>query len=76
MRHGDVRVALLLALVEGQPGYENRAAPPCAPPAARGNPNPGSIYPTLQSLADEDLRLPRRARAKRVYASPPAAPPS
>lgn len=68
MRHGDVRTALMLALREGPGhGYElglrlERAT------AGAWKPSPGSIYPTLQTLADEDLVTSEERDGKRIYA--------
>jgi len=67
MRHGDVRAALLLALREGPAhGYElgqrlERAT------AGAWRPSPGSIYPTLQTLSDEDLVTSEERDGKRIY---------
>jgi DNA-binding PadR family transcriptional regulator len=67
MRHGAVRAALLLALQEGPAhGYElgqrlERAS------GGAWRPSPGSIYPTLQLLADEDLVMAGDRDGKRVY---------
>jgi DNA-binding PadR family transcriptional regulator len=67
MRHGDVRVALLLALQDGAThGYElgqrlERAS------GGSWKPSPGSIYPTLQALADEDLVSSEERDGKRVF---------
>jgi DNA-binding PadR family transcriptional regulator len=67
MRHGDVRAALLLALVEGPAhGYELgqrllRAS------AGAWQPSPGSIYPTLQLLSDEELVSSEEREQKRIY---------
>jgi len=67
MRHGDVRAALLLALTEGPAhGYELgqrlfRAS------GGAWQPSPGSIYPTLQTLADEDLVTSEEREQKRIY---------
>jgi DNA-binding PadR family transcriptional regulator len=67
MRHGDVRAAMLMALVEGPAhGYELgqrllRAS------AGAWQPSPGSIYPTLQLLADEDLVTSEEREQKRIY---------
>jgi DNA-binding PadR family transcriptional regulator len=67
MRHGDVRAALLLALQEGPAhGYElgqrlERAS------GGAWRPSPGSIYPTLQALADEALVIATDRDGKRVY---------
>jgi len=67
MRHGDVRAALLLALQEGPThGYElgqrlERAS------GGAWRPSPGSIYPTLQALADEELVTATERDGKRIY---------
>jgi len=67
LRHGDVRAALLLALQEGPAhGYElgqrlERAS------GGGWRPSPGSIYPTLQALADEELVTCEERDGKRVY---------
>lgn len=67
MRHGDVRTAILMALSEGPAhGYEigQRLLR-----ASRGawQPSPGSIYPTLQTLSDEDLVTSEERDGKRIY---------
>jgi DNA-binding PadR family transcriptional regulator len=67
MRHGDVRAALLLALAEGAAhGYElgqrlERIS------GGSWRPSPGSIYPTLQTLADEDCVSVEERDGKRIY---------
>lgn len=67
MRHGDVRAALLLALQDGAAhGYElgqrlERAS------GGAWRPSPGSIYPTLQLLADEELVTSEERDGKRVF---------
>ena len=67
MRHGDVRAALLLALQEGAAhGYElgqrlERAS------GGAWRPSPGSIYPTLHALADEDLVSSEERDGKRIF---------
>ncbi len=67
MRHGDVRAALLLALVDGPThGYELGQRLLQASGGA-WQPSPGSIYPTLQALADEDLVTLEERDQKRVY---------
>jgi DNA-binding PadR family transcriptional regulator len=68
LRHGDVRVALLIALQEGPAhGYElGRRLERASDGGWR--PSPGSIYPTLQALADEELVTCEERDAKRVYA--------
>jgi DNA-binding PadR family transcriptional regulator len=67
MRHGEVRAALLLALQDGAAhGYElgqrlERAS------AGAWRPSPGSIYPTLQALSDEELVSVEDRDGKRIY---------
>jgi DNA-binding PadR family transcriptional regulator len=67
LRHGDVRAALLLALQEGPAhGYElgqrlERKS------GGAWRPSPGSIYPTLQALADEDCISSEERDGKRVH---------
>src|SRR5580698_1669562 len=67
MRHGDVCAALLLALQDGAAhGYElgqrlERAS------GGAWRPSPGSIYPTLQALADEDLVSSEERDGKRIF---------
>jgi DNA-binding PadR family transcriptional regulator len=67
LRHGEVRLALLFALQEGAThGYElgqrlERAS------GGAWRPSPGSIYPTLQALADEDLVSSEERDGKRVF---------
>jgi DNA-binding PadR family transcriptional regulator len=67
MRHGDVRAALLLALQDGPGhGYElgqrlERSS------AGMWRPSPGSIYPTLQAMADEELVSAEERDGKRIY---------
>lgn len=66
-RRGDVRTALLALLAEG-PGHgydlinrlEERSG-------GAWRPSPGSIYPTLQLLEDEDLVTVADDEGKRVY---------
>lgn len=66
-RRGDVRTALLALLAEG-PGHgydlinrlEERSG-------GAWRPSPGSIYPTLQLLEDEDLVTVAEDDGKRVY---------
>jgi DNA-binding PadR family transcriptional regulator len=68
LRHGDVRAALVHGLVDGPAhGYElglrlERRS------GGVWRPSPGSIYPTLQLLADEGLVLAEEQDGRRVYA--------
>jgi DNA-binding PadR family transcriptional regulator len=67
MRHGDVRAALLLALQAGPAhGYELGQRLEQAS-AGAWKPSPGSIYPTLQTLADQDLVSAEERDGKRIY---------
>jgi DNA-binding PadR family transcriptional regulator len=68
MRHGDVRTALLLALASGPAhGYELGQRLLQATEGA-WQPSPGSTYPTLQALAEEDFVTFEEHDQKRVYA--------
>lgn len=68
MRRGDVRSALLVALLDG-PGHgyelirllEERTE-------GRWRPSPGSVYPTLEMLADEGLVSSTEADGRRTFA--------
>lgn len=67
MRRGDIRWALLEALEEGPAhGYElivrleERSG-------GMWRPSPGSVYPTLQMLEDEELVRSEERESKRVY---------
>ncbi|MFN8105237.1 MAG: PadR family transcriptional regulator [Acidimicrobiia bacterium] len=67
MRRGDVRIALLVALLDGPAhGYEliQRLE---AKTEGRWKPSPGSVYPQLQMLADEDLLSQTEQDGKRVF---------
>jgi DNA-binding PadR family transcriptional regulator len=67
MRHGDVRAAILLGLTEGPAhGYEIGQRLLRASGGA-WQPSPGSIYPTLQTLSDEDLVTSEEREGKRIY---------
>ena len=66
-RRGDVRIAVLALLAEGpMHGYqiitelESRSG-------GVWRPSPGSVYPTLQLLEDEDLVTSQEVGGKRVY---------
>jgi DNA-binding PadR family transcriptional regulator len=68
MRRGDVRTALLLALVDGAAhGYELSTRLEQKSGGA-WRPSPGSVYPTLQLLADEGLVEAEERDGKRIYA--------
>ena len=67
MRRGDIRMALLGALVDGPAhGYEliGRLE---ARSGGLWRPSAGSVYPTLQLLEDEGLVRSREDGGKRVY---------
>jgi DNA-binding PadR family transcriptional regulator len=67
MRRGDVRSALLIALLDGPGhGYELIQALE-AKSEGRWRPSPGSVYPSLQLLADEGLVTSTERNGKRVY---------
>lgn len=68
MRRGDVRSALLIALLDGPGhGYELIQALE-AKSQGRWRPSPGSVYPSLQLLADEGLVTSTEQDGKRVFA--------
>jgi DNA-binding PadR family transcriptional regulator len=67
MRRGDIRTALLGALVEGPAhGYEiiGRLEEKSG---GMWRPSPGSVYPTLQMFEDEGLVRAEERDGKRVY---------
>ncbi len=67
MRRGDIRAALLEALLQGPAhGYEliNRLEDRTG---GMWRPSPGSVYPTLQLLEDEGLVRSVEREGKRVY---------
>src|SRR5580704_8810040 len=67
LRHGEVRTALLMALTEGPAhGYELGQRLERASQGA-WRPSPGSIYPTLQLLADEEMVSSEERDGKRIY---------
>jgi DNA-binding PadR family transcriptional regulator len=67
MRRGDVRTALLIALLDGPGhGYELIQALE-AKTDGRWRPSPGSVYPSLQLLADEGLVTAVDDHGKRVF---------
>lgn len=68
MRRGDVRVALLIALLDG-PGHGYELIQTLETKAAgRWRPSPGSVYPALQLLADQGLVTSADQDGKRVFA--------
>lgn len=67
MRRGDVRSALLIALLDGPAhGYELIQALE-AKTEGRWRPSPGSVYPSLQLLADEGLVTAADDHGKRIF---------
>ena len=67
MRRGDVRSALLIALLDAPGhGYELIQALE-AKTDGRWRPSPGSVYPSLQLLADEGLVTSTEQDGKRTY---------
>lgn len=67
MRRGDVRTAVLAVLAEkAGHGYEIIQALEEKSGGA-WRPSPGSVYPTLQQLEDEDLVRSSTSEGKRVY---------
>jgi len=68
MRRGDVRSALLIALLDGPGhGYELIQALETRTDG-RWRPSPGSVYPTLQMLADEGFVTAADQDGKRTFA--------
>jgi DNA-binding PadR family transcriptional regulator len=67
LRRGDVRSALLIALLDGPAhGYEHIQGLE-AKTDGRWRPSPGSVYPQLQLLADEGLVTSTEQDGKRVF---------
>jgi DNA-binding PadR family transcriptional regulator len=67
MRRGDVRSALLIALLDGPAhGYELIQALE-EKTNGRWRPSPGSVYPSLQMLADEGLVTSTEEDGRRTY---------
>jgi DNA-binding PadR family transcriptional regulator len=67
MRRGDVRYALLIALLDG-PGHGYELIQVLEEKTeGRWKPSPGSVYPTLQLLADEDLVTSTERDGKRIF---------
>jgi DNA-binding PadR family transcriptional regulator len=67
MRRGDVRSALLIALLDG-PGHGYELIQVLeAKTGGRWKPSPGSVYPSLQLLADEGLVTSTERDGKRVF---------
>jgi DNA-binding PadR family transcriptional regulator len=67
MRRGDVRSALLIALLDG-PGHGYELIQSLETKTeGRWRPSPGSVYPLLQLLADEGLVTAADVDGKRVF---------
>jgi DNA-binding PadR family transcriptional regulator len=67
MRRGDVRAGLLIALLDG-PGHGYELIQRIEAKAdGRWRPSPGSVYPSLQALADQDLVTSSEHDGKRVF---------
>ena len=67
MRRGDIRTALLAVLVE-EPGHGYDVIQRLEEKSGGAwRPSPGSVYPTLQLLEDEDLVRSVERDDKRVY---------
>jgi len=67
MRRGDVRTALLIGLlVAPRHGYELIQLLETKT-GGRWRPSPGSVYPSLQQLADEGLVTSTEVDSKRTY---------
>jgi DNA-binding PadR family transcriptional regulator len=67
MRRGDVRTAVLAILAE-QPGHGYEIIQAIEEKSGGSwRPSPGSIYPTLQQLEDEDLVRSVEREGKRVF---------
>ena len=66
-RRGDVRTAVLAVLAEA-PGHGYEVIQALEEKSGgRWRPSPGSVYPTLQQLEDEDLLRSEEREGKRVY---------
>jgi DNA-binding PadR family transcriptional regulator len=67
MRRGDVRSALLIALLDG-PGHGYELIQHLEEKTGgRWKPSPGSVYPALQLLADEGLVTSTEQDGKRTF---------
>jgi DNA-binding PadR family transcriptional regulator len=67
MRRGDVRIALLIALLDG-PGHGYELIQALETKAeGRWRPSPGSVYPALHLLADQGLITSTEQDGKRVF---------
>lgn len=67
MRRGDVRVALLIALLDG-PGHGYELIGRIETKAeGRWRPSPGAVYPSLHALADQGLVTSTEVDDKRIF---------
>jgi DNA-binding PadR family transcriptional regulator len=66
MRRGEIRTAVLAILVDG-PGHGYDLIQRLEEKSGGWRPSPGSIYPTLQLLEDEDLVRSVERDGKRVF---------
>jgi DNA-binding PadR family transcriptional regulator len=67
MRRGDVRAALLIALLDG-PGHGYELMQRIESKSdGHWRPSPGSVYPSLQALADQELVTSREDDGKRIF---------
>ncbi len=65
---GDIRAAILVSLLDGpKNGYEVIRAIEARTDGA-WTPSPGTVYPTLQLLADEALVTPEQVGERKVFA--------
>ncbi len=66
-RRGDVRLAILSLLAEAPSNGYGLITGIAAKSEGAWRPSPGSVYPTLQQLVDEDLIVADESSAKSVY---------
>jgi DNA-binding PadR family transcriptional regulator len=66
MRRGEIRTAILAILLDG-PGHGYDLIQRLEEKSGGWRPSPGSVYPTLQLLEDEDLVRSEDRDGKKVY---------
>ncbi len=66
-RRGDVRTAILLLLAEEPMHGYQMIQEISARSEGAWSPSPGSVYPTLQQLADEDLVIAEESSGKKIF---------
>jgi DNA-binding PadR family transcriptional regulator len=66
MRRGEIRTAILAILMDG-PGHGYDLIQRLEEKSGGWRPSPGSMYPTLQLLEDEDLVQSRDQEGKKVF---------